>query len=328
MGFDFKQAKKTFSRIGMGLSVILLVASLLQALWVLIPKAIWGEDNWLASSSWGIWVGSFAPMYLIAVPLGLLILKKLPGTTPRDGKMSLGRFLLYLLMAYPLMYGGSFMGVLLSSLLSGGTAENALTQYAMDTSPLKIIVMVILAPLMEEFIFRKQIIDRVGKYGEKTAVLFSGLLFGLFHQNLFQFFYAFFTGCLFAHMYIRTGRLRYPALLHGIINFQGAVVAPWILGLLDLDAISNIDPNLPPEELLSLYGSMMPGLAIYLLYALLLLALSFAGLVVLIVKLTQLTWRETELELPRLMRFKAPYLNVGVIVLVALCIAGCVYALF
>ena len=40
---------------------------------------------------------------------------------------------------------------------------------------------------------------------------------------MFQFFYAFFVGILFAYVYVRTGRLRYPVLIHGIINFFGSV---------------------------------------------------------------------------------------------------------
>ena len=49
---------------------------------------------------------------------------------------------------------------------------------------------VVLAPVMEELIFRKVLIDRTIVYGDKAAVVLSGLLFGVFHGNFHQFFYA------------------------------------------------------------------------------------------------------------------------------------------
>ena len=47
--------------------------------------------------------------------------------------------------------------------------------------------MVICAPILEEYIFRKLIVDRTVKYGQGVAIVLSGLMFGLFHGNLNQF---------------------------------------------------------------------------------------------------------------------------------------------
>ena len=55
--------------------------------------------------------------------------------------------------------------------------------------------MVICAPILEEYIFRKLIVDRTVKYGQGVAVVLSGLMFGLFHGNLNQFAYAFYWEC-------------------------------------------------------------------------------------------------------------------------------------
>ena len=55
-------ARKTFSRIGLALCAILVIATVLQLFWFGVPTIIWGENNWAASSSWGMWIGTFAPL--------------------------------------------------------------------------------------------------------------------------------------------------------------------------------------------------------------------------------------------------------------------------
>lgn len=322
-----KLHKNVFSRIGWALSVILVVSSLLQGIWLAVPEMIWGKENWFAASTWGKWIGTFAPIYLIGVPLGLLIFKKLPADAPESGKLGGKNFMVFLLIAFCLMYGGNIIGTILSAILSRNTAENPLTDYAMDTSPLKIVVMVILAPLIEEYVFRKQIIDRTRKYGEKLAVFLSALTFGLFHLNLFQFFYAFALGGLFAYIYLRTGRLRYPMLLHGIVNFLGSVVAPTVLSLVDLEALANIDPNATAEQIMEQYGHMLPGLLVLMLYAMVLVGLSITGLVLLILKCRKLVWKDADAQLTKGTAVKTAYLNAGMIVYILLCVSIIVLSL-
>lgn len=323
-----KPQRRVFSRIGLVLSVILLASTVLQLLWVLVPRAIWGEEHWMIASSWGVWLGTFLPMYAIAVPVGLFMMKKLPAQAPADRKLSIKGFFVLLLVGYCLMYAGNLIGTGLSEWLSGGQAENTVAEYAMDTSPLKVVVMVFLAPVIEEYIFRKQIIDRTARYGEKLAVVLSALTFGLFHGNLFQFFYAFGLGLVFAYIYVRTGRLRYSVIMHGIINFMGAVIAPWVLSMVDLDVLLTVDPNMDPEALMALYGQLMPGLAIYLGYAFALVALALTGLIQILLYYKKLVWQPAAQQLPKGSAFRTVYLNVGMILLVVLCILSTVLALF
>ena len=50
-------------------------------------------------------------------------------------------------------------------------------------------------------------------YGQKPGAFISALLFGLYHANLEQFFYAFALGLLLSYAYYRTGLLRTSVLL-------------------------------------------------------------------------------------------------------------------
>lgn len=313
-----KGTRKVFSRIGLALCTIFVVSTILQAVWIVVLERLPGIGSWLTDSSWGMWLGTFVPMYLIGVPAGLLILKQLPGEAPQENKLGVGNFAIFLMISFFLMYAGNIVGTVLSAVLSGGQADNALMEYAMDANPLKILVMVILAPLIEEYIFRKTILDKTRKYGEKAAVFLSALTFGLFHMNLFQFFYAFALGWVLAYIYMRTGRLRYTVLLHGIINFQGAVIAPAVLSMVDLEALATMDPTASAEEIMLRYGDMLAGLAVYMLYAMMLVGLAITGLVFLIIKCKKLIWREAQCQLPDHTVVETVYMNFGMLLFVVL----------
>lgn len=317
--FDLKPVRRVFSRVGLSLFVISAAAIILQLLWFQVPGIL--------DSSWGMWLGTFVPLYVVAVPLGLLVMKGLPAERPEDHPLGGKGFLVFLLIGYCLMYGGNLIGTLLSFLLSGGTAQNAILDFAMDSNPIKILFMVILAPTIEEYIFRRQLIDRTVRYGEKTAVLLSALTFGLLHQNLFQFFYAFGLGLVFAYIYTRTGRLRYSVGLHAIINFLGSVVAPLILSMVDLEALANLDPAATDTEMLLLMGDMLPGLVVYMLYAFLMMGLAIAGLVLLIVHHRKLLWKDAPSPLPEGTAFKTVYCNIGMGLFGLLCLCMTVLAL-
>jgi membrane protease YdiL (CAAX protease family) len=325
--YDLTQAKKAFSRIGWAMCAILVVATVVQLLWILVPMWLFEDSDWMMSSTWSIWLGTIVPLYGIAMPVGLLILKKLPAQSPAKSKMGAKDFLIMLLISFCLMYAGNMVGTALSSLLSGGTAENTTAELASDTNPLKVLVVVILAPLLEEFICRKQIIDRTRQYGEKTAVLLSAMVFGLFHQNLFQFFYAFALGLVFGYIYIRMGRLRYTVLLHMIINFMGSVVAPWVVSIMGDDKIAAMDPNASPEAWEALYNETLPGRLVGMVYVMLMMGMAIAGLVLLIQRRKKLLWKKSAAQLPAGTAGKTVYLNAGMVVYALLCLVSFFLAL-
>lgn len=311
------RADKAYSRIGMALFVTAALTGALQFLIAYLSNVFWDRGYTFVSSGWYIWAVSFIPLYLIGMPVGVCIMRKVPEQKVDTVRFGGKNFFVFMLMCFPLMYGGNVIGNILSLLLSGGNAQNGALNYAFDNSPLKILVVVILAPLLEEFLFRKQIIDRCGKYGEKPAILFSALTFGLFHMNLFQFFYAFGLGLVFAYVYTRTRRLRYSVIMHMIINFMGAVIAPFFLSLMDVDTLMRIAEGVADESAIL---SVLPGLAAAMLYVFVLVGLSIAGLVLICVKMSQLVFIPAEDEIPKGQRFRSVYCNVGVILFVLFCV--------
>lgn len=319
---NMQQAKKDFSRFGFGLFTIGIVTAAAQLLLTLIWNALF-RGTALGQMEIMRWILALAPMYLVGFPAGMLLIRKLPTEAAEKQKLSFGRFMLLMLICMPVMYGGNLIGNALSSLFSGGTAENAILDFVMGNPWYSFIFTVLLAPFMEEFIFRKQLIDRLGKYGEKTAILFSGITFGLFHMNLFQFFYAFGLGVIFAYVYTRTRMLRYPVIMHMIINFMGSIIAPMLLGMLDLELLLSPE-TATPDQLMQ----MLPGMLAYLGYALLLLASSFAGLVVIAVRWKKAQFGSASRELLPGTGAEAICRSPGVIIFSVFCLIMIIFALF
>ncbi len=312
-------AKKTYNRLGLALFVMMLSTVLLQLLLGGLAQLLAHFTGWAPSGSvWFSWAATFLPLYGVGIPLALLLLRSVPAQRPQDTALG-GRFWLYLLMCFPMLYAGNILGILLSQLFSKGQAANPLEAFAFSTSPLKVVFLVILAPLLEEFIFRRQLIDRCAPFGEKTAVLFSALVFALAHGNLFQFFYAFGLGLLFGYVYVRTGRLRYSVAMHITVNFIGSVLAPFIMSTLDLELLNQIGQTgqVDPSQL----STLLPGLLVFGLYALLLLGLSITGLVVLLVRWSRRVFLPAPQQVPQGQGWHMVFTNLWVIILLVFCAA-------
>ncbi|MDE0043386.1 MAG: type II CAAX endopeptidase family protein, partial [Candidatus Poribacteria bacterium] len=71
-----------------------------------------------------------------------------------------------------------------------------------------VLILVIVAPITEEFLFRGLILDGfLRKYSVRKAILVSALLFAAFHLNPWQFVAAFVVGILFAWWRVNTGSI-------------------------------------------------------------------------------------------------------------------------
>ncbi len=168
-------------------------------------------------------------MYGIAFPFFVWKMNRIPSWTKTDKKtIPASDFAVLLIFCLGMTYIGNLIGQYLMAIagsLSGTVQENPLDDLITGMH-LSVVFLstVLIAPVMEELMFRKYLVDRLAPFGQKTAVILSGLSFGLFHGNCFQFFYATMLGMVFAYLYSSTGRIRYNIALHMIINFVGGVV--------------------------------------------------------------------------------------------------------
>ena len=309
-----KQARRDFSRIGASLCLMVVVwYALATVLEGALYAAVGGKGE---TPNWVTYVGSGVPLYLIAMPIAVMLMGKSTVIETRKFDMKPGLFFKLLLMCLPMMWAGSVFGSMLSMALSNGEATDRVADLAMQTNIWNVVFLVIVGPIFEEWLFRKQLIDHTRKYGEKTAILLSGLAFGLFHMNLFQFFYAFLLGLMFGYVYTRTSKLRYSTAMHMIINFNGGVLAPWVLTRVDLDQLEKVSEaaeNGNAAAMEQWASQNVEGLAIMLVYFVLYGAVILAGFVLLIRNFKKFEFYTAPEELPRGTRAKTVCGNVGMI---------------
>ena len=170
---------------------------------------------------------------LIGFPFIWLLMKGIPKVKIEQHSISFSQWFTYLCMSEALIIAGSMIGNSIHSALtlpfSGNDLNNATNLMQNSNVVIRTLVVGIGAPVFEELIFRKVLIDRTIKYGEYVSIVLSGMMFGLLHGNFQQFFFAALIGMLFAYIYIRTGRVRYTIFLHMAINLSSALVLQTLL---------------------------------------------------------------------------------------------------
>jgi len=110
---------------------------------------------------------------------------------------------------------------------SGGDASamNPVNEMLDSLSPVMILYVGFLGPIIEEYIFRWKLLNRLRRFGDKAAITYTALMFGLMHGNVTQFLYAAVIGVVLGYVAVKTGRMRYNCLLHILINSWSLVIA-------------------------------------------------------------------------------------------------------
>lgn len=227
--------KKTFSRIGWSL------------FWLI---AVWYTTLVLISAGVGIMeaigipaLGFYERYLLVFNELGLafgiivamITLRNLPKYEVQGEKIGAGRFLKFILIGLAIGAIGNVIGSAILGFWNGATGNEAGAEVeellAGSDYGILLLMVGIFAPFLEEFFFRKLLIDHTRQYGELTCILTSGVLFGLFHGNFTQFFYAFGLGALFAYVYLRSGSLMLTFLFHAIFNIVSGILPAILMGM-------------------------------------------------------------------------------------------------
>lgn len=269
-------------------------------------------------SYWFSILASTLPLYAVGLPLLYLIVRKLPTEVPEKKKLKLSHFLILFIISQTIMIAGSLMGESFVSFLGSLTGinfENSLGDTLDVPFWLSMLTTVICAPLFEELIFRKLIMDRMLPHGELAAIVVSSLLFGAFHGNFYQFFYAAMLGLLLAFVYARTGNFWNGVFLHMVINFFGGVVPTLISNWLDYDTFV----TLSEEQILPYIAEHLGAYASLMGLALMRYGMAIAGLILLIVHFRKFTIRRRENQLPHSDALTNAFSNGGIIASLVTC---------
>ncbi len=288
--------------------------------------------TFLTGTTAGLLISSVA-QYAVAFPLAVLLMRLF--SKPRKyekSKLKIGEVLMLFVIAEAFMIIGSMISNALAGIIGGlfnFTPSNSVETIVNDVPVwLIFIVMVILAPIAEEIIFRKLLIDRIGHFGDGWAIVISALAFALIHTNIYQFIYALMVGLVFGYIYTRTRDVRYTIVMHALLNFLGSVVALFVQRSTDrlftfLESGTEIATEIDPRLILDLlivgiystlqYGMLLAGIVLAVIYI-------SRKMVILSESAGTLKMKETVL--------KSALLNPGAILFYVLCIILSVISLF
>lgn len=97
--------------------------------------------------------------------------------------------------------------------------NNDITTLIQESSTIYLIIFAaILGPIFEELIFRGTMLKKLRVYGDKTAILYTAIAFGLFHCNIAQIPFAIVCGLILGYVVVKTNNIIYPIILHIILN--------------------------------------------------------------------------------------------------------------
>ena len=214
--------RRVFSRVGFALLVMVAMTVILQ----LVGYRIFVREM---DNEWLRYTLTVFPQYIAAMPLAALIMRKTPVQSVAPKKLKAGQFMIVMMICFTIMYAGNLAGNIVNlviAMFAQSSMTNLIQELIAGSSVwVNLVFVTLLAPVMEELFFRRLLIPKLLPYGEKPAVILSGLAFGLIHGNLTQFFYAFGLGLAFGYIFVKTGKVIYTIILHMIINFIGSVIS-------------------------------------------------------------------------------------------------------
>ena len=223
--------KSVFSRVGLAAAVLGVVVNLVQMLIITIFNIV---NPAFESNGWFRYLLIAVSFYLIGFPLCCLILKRIPdGHKREEESLTFGGFIKFFLISYFVMVLLNLftMGfILVVGKVKGADVVNPLEGVISNSSIWATIIFAgILSPIIEEILFRGVMLNKLRTYGDKIAIITTALLFGLFHENFSQFFYAVGLGVVFAYVTLKTGTIKYSIGLHIMINMMGSVIGTQVL---------------------------------------------------------------------------------------------------
>ena len=175
------------------------------------------------NSDWFSMAGQSLLAYAIMLPIVEKILRRVPETKMEPRRMRKGKLFSFAVLVmgggYIFNLAGSLINIVLAQ-LTGRPAENLMpiNDVLQHMNWAVAVYVGIIAPIIEEYIFRGLILNRLRPLGEKAAVIFPAVMFGLMHGNLSQTMYATAIGIVFGYIAVKTGRIFYNTVLHILVN--------------------------------------------------------------------------------------------------------------
>lgn len=309
-----KDTRKQFSKIGFRYFVGMIIFVGIQM--GFLSVATWINPS-VAEDSTARFLWMMIPMFVIGAPILYFMVSRIKVDEPVEKKkMTIGQWFAAFVMSYGIFMVSNYVGLGITGLIGlikPEGVDNVIADVMGGLNPVgNFIVVVIGAPIVEEFIFRKLLIDRIAKYGEGLTILLSGFMFGLYHGNLNQFVYAFTLGIFLAFIYLKTRNVLHVISLHAVINFVGGFLATFLLEKSGYNAVMEAAANGASEaEILALSTEHALGMLVVSVFSISVIVIAIVGIVLLIVKRKKFVLNPATCQVPKGKRFTTSILNIG-----------------
>ncbi|MBC2285228.1 CPBP family intramembrane metalloprotease [Listeria booriae] len=165
----------------------------------------------------------------IAVIIVWLLLRKQPRSTKIEQSQpaSAGVSVIYAVLGFVALLIGQYIAIAIMSMFGvGGASQNTemLGELARAV-PLMIVFTSVLAPILEEIVFRKIIYGGLAsRMNIHVAAVISSLFFGLMHMDLAYLLVYFVIGLMLCYMYTKTKRIAVPIAAHMLMNVIAMII--------------------------------------------------------------------------------------------------------
>lgn len=225
-----RQLRRSANRMGLLLLMYVVISTVLQVCAELIASTLNREFFFETDLGFTVYA---AILYLLIYPTTFPIVigigdigeKRTLGSYLRKPLCSPKYICKYLVLGTGTAYAASILINILTKFFTAITNIEVYDPSASEcfTSSFDAIVyfiaLCVFAPIFEELLFRGTMLAHHLKYGGWHAIIVSSIMFGMFHQNLQQFFYTTVTGIIFALVVVKTGSLVSSMIMHASFNF-------------------------------------------------------------------------------------------------------------
>ncbi|RPF43086.1 CAAX prenyl protease-like protein [Hydrogenoanaerobacterium saccharovorans] len=221
-----KTMKKAFSRIGWAMTALIAVTyatqfGLSRLMKYYIPQFLNNEVFW--------WILATIPLYIFGLGVLLLAVRGMPAAKMTEGKdLTAPQIGALTCITLALSVAGGIATLILNGILGlikgSPVADPSSTIENMSIIPTFLVVGII-APVVEEYIFRGILIDKLRAYGEAICVFASAFLFSLLHGNSYQLISTFIIGAVLAYVTVKTNTIVYAILIHMSNNILAIIAA-------------------------------------------------------------------------------------------------------
>lgn len=192
--------------------------------------------------------------FITALAIVLLLLRPDMKITPHRHAASAGEIVLWSIAGLFMAYLANYAATMIETYVLGITPGSQNTEMIMGITrkvPFFMVVTAIVAPILEEIVFRKIIFGELYKrMGFFLAAAISAFIFGIIHGEPEHILIYASIGFVFAFLYVRTKRIIVPIIAHMVMNSISVIIQL----LLDPEKIEKMMKQLEQMQMIVIGG--------------------------------------------------------------------------